>query len=93
MMILFLPGIQYYCPAWDKVYEKDEFDTVIENSKEMLLRMKKAVLQVEEEFPGLSDEDKVIEVLKRVNMLMFLGNKLVAKSIEACGNIKNGKEL
>lgn len=51
MMILFLPGIQYYCPAWDKVYEKDEFNMVIENSKEML------------------------------------------KSIEACGNIKNGKEL
>lgn len=88
-----ISGIQYYCPAWDKVYEKDEFDTVIENSKEMLLRLKKAVLQVEAEFPGLSDEDKVIEVLKRVNMLMVLGNKLVAKSIEACGNIKNGKEL
>ena len=79
-----LSGFQYYCPAWDEVYKKAELDIVIENSKEMLFRLKNTVIQVENELPELSEADKVAEILKRVDMLKFSGNQLVVRSVEAC---------
>lgn len=79
-----IPSIQYYCPTWDEVYKKDEFDIAVKNSKEMLLRLKNAVTQVENELAECPESDKIKEVLKRADMLRFLGNPLVVKSIEAC---------
>lgn len=79
-----IPLIQYYCPAWDEVYKKDEFNIAVKNSKEMLLRLKNAVTQVENELAECPESDKTKEVLKRADMLRFLGNPLVIKSIEAC---------
>lgn len=79
-----IAGIQMYCPAWDEVYDKNKFDMVITNSKIMLERLKNAVFQVENEFPGSSEAKKMEEVYKRADMLKFSGNPLVAKSIETC---------
>lgn len=77
-------GIQFYCPAWDDVYDKNKLDMVITNSKIMLERLKNAVFQVKNEFPESSEAEKIQEVYKRADMLKFSGNPLVAKSIEAC---------
>lgn len=82
-----IAGIQFYCPAWDDVYDKNKLDTVITNSKIMLVRLKDAVFQVENEFPEISESDKMQEVYKRADMLRFIGNPLVAKSIEACRRV------
>ncbi|MGN1165266.1 MAG: MBL fold metallo-hydrolase [Lachnospiraceae bacterium] len=79
-----MAGIQYYCPAWDVVYDKNKLDAVIANSKSMLFRLKDAVLQVEEEFPEALESEKLHEIYKRAELLHFSGNPLVAKSIEAC---------
>ena len=79
--------IQFYCPAWDEVYDKNKLDTVITNSKIMLARLKAAVCQVEAEFPQGSEPEKLREVYKRAEMLKFIGNPLVVKSIEACRKV------
>lgn len=79
-----LPQIQYYCPAWDEVYKREELATVLEKSKAMLLRLKNTVLQVEKELPQMPAPEKITEILKRANILKFSGNPLVKKSIEAC---------
>lgn len=79
--------IQFYCPAWDDVYDKNKLDTVIANSKIMLARLKEAVFLVENEFPQSSESEKMQEVYKRADMLRFIGNPLVAKSIEACRRV------
>ncbi len=83
-LIQSMVGIQYYCPAWDDVYDKNKLDMVITNSKIMLVRLREAVIQVEREFAESSEEEKMQEVYKRADMLKFSGNPLVAKSIEAC---------
>lgn len=82
-----IAGIQYYCPAWDEVYDKARLDVVVENGKKMLAGLKDAVLQVENEFVENSESEKLQEIYKRADMLKFLGNPLVAKSIEACRNV------
>ena len=82
-----ITGIQYYCPAWDVVYDKDKFDMVVANSKIMLASLKDAVFQVENEFQESSESEKMQEVYKRAEMLKFSGNPLVAKSIDACRRV------
>lgn len=87
-----LKGIQYYCPAWDDVYTKQEFQGVLKNSRTLLYTLENAVLMVEEETPDISNENKVVEVLKRANMLQFAGNPLVAQSIEAIRDFVKGND-
>jgi len=79
-----IAGIKNYCPAWDDVYDREKFDTVIANSKRMLTRLKDAVAQVEEDFPMGSETEKMQEIYKRAEMIRFSGNPLVTRSIEAC---------
>ena len=76
--------VKNYCPAWDDVYDREIFDTVIANSKRMLARLKDAVAQVEKDFPMGSEAEKMQEIYERADMIRFSGNPLVAKSIEAC---------
>ncbi|MGN0436381.1 MAG: MBL fold metallo-hydrolase [Wujia sp.] len=79
-----LYGIKYFCPAWDNVYDKSLLDTTIENSKEMLLQLKDAAVQVEKELPDASETDRIIEICKRTGMQKYLGNPLFSTSIRAC---------
>lgn len=83
-----LPEIQYFCPAWDEIYNKEELDVVLENSKAMLSKLKNVVLQVEDELPKIAENEKLTAIFERADMLKFAGNPLVVKSIEACR--KNG---
>ncbi len=82
-----LPAIQYYCPAWDEVYRKEELDFVLKNSREMLLRLRNAVLEVENQSLKLSEQKKINEIFKRADMLKLSQNPLVIKSIEACQRV------
>lgn len=87
-LIQSIPHLKYYCPAWDEVYQKDKLDIVINDSKEMLFRLKVAVTQVEEEFPEISEPERTAEVLKRANLLRYAGNPLVSRSIDAISKCK-----
>ena len=87
-----IPAIRYYCPAWDEVYNKDEFNITVKNSKDMLSKLKKTVIEVEDELSECPESEKIKEVLKRADMLKFSGNPLVIKSIEACGSMGKIRE-
>lgn len=79
-----LPEIKKCCPAWDEVYEKEKLDQVLRNSREMLLKLKGAVQQVEKELAECSQEEREKEALRRADLLKYYGNPLVKKSLEAC---------
>lgn len=87
-LIQSIPDLQYCCPAWDEVYQKEKLDIVINDSKEMLFRLKETVTQVEEEFPEITEPERTVEVLKRANLLRYAGNPLVSRSIDAIRKCK-----
>ena len=76
--------IRYCCPAWDRVYEADEWKEILHSSREFLQRLKRSVQQIEQNGDMDSEES-------RLNMLgEFMGwknmdvNPLFKRSIEAC---------
>lgn len=79
-----LSGIQYFCPAWDEVYDKFKIEEVITNSKKMLHRLKDAVHQVEMECKQYAEAEKLTMIFKQADILQYAGNPLVVKSIDAC---------
>lgn len=79
-----LSNVQYTCPAWDEVYDKEKLAEVIHNSKDMLERLRSATVQVERECSQAGEDEKLVKILKQVGMQQYMGNPLVAKSIYAC---------
>ena len=79
-----LSDIQYFCPAWDEVYDKLKIEEVITNSKKMLHRLKDAVHRVEMECKHYSEAEKLTRIFKQADILQYAGNSLVVKSIDAC---------
>jgi len=84
--ILGFSDIQYFCPAWDEIYDKWKITDVITESRKMLYRLKDAVYYVENENPKYSDDEKIMRIFEQADILQYAGNPLVAKSIDACRN-------
>lgn len=82
-----LSEIKKCCPAWAEVYEKEKMDQVLKNSKEMLLKLRDAVQQVEKELAEYYQEEREKEALRRVDLFEYYGNPLIKKSLEACRRI------
>lgn len=82
-----LSTVQCFCPAWDEVYDKAKLKEVINDSKRMLHRLKDAVHQVETEYKQYTEADKLTIIAKQADILQYIGNPLVIKSIEACRKI------
>lgn len=79
-----LSTVQYFCPAWDEVYDKTKLREVINDSKRLLYRLKDAVHQVETEYKHYTEAEKLTMIFKQADILQYIGNPLVIKSIEAC---------
>lgn len=79
-----LSNVQYFCPAWDEIYDKIRLKEVINDSKRMLHRLKDAVHQVEKEYKQYDEADKLTMIFKQADILQYAGNQLVVKSIDAC---------
>nr|MBP3599095.1 MBL fold metallo-hydrolase [Eubacterium sp.] len=79
-----LSNIEKYCPAWDNVYNKNEFTNIVNSSKENLYFLKDIAMTVEQEFPQASTQDKLQKILSRSNLLPYAGNPLIVRSIETC---------
>lgn len=79
-----LSDAQYFCPAWDVVYDKSELKEAIINSKEMLFKLKNAVLQVENECKLYDEQEKLSKIFEQADIMQYAGNPLVIKSIDAC---------
>ena len=79
-----LSNVQYFCPAWDEIYDKIRLKEVINDSKRMLQRLKDAVHQVEKEYKQYDEADKLTMIFRQADILQYIGNPLVVKSIDAC---------
>ncbi len=79
-----LSNVQYFCPAWDEVYDKIRLKEVINDSKGLLHRLMDAVHQVEEKYKQYNEVEKITMIFKRADILQYAGNPLVEKSIDAC---------
>lgn len=79
-----LSNVQYFCPAWDEIYDKIRLKEVIKDSKRMLCKLKDAVHQVEKEYKQYDEADKLTMIFKQADILQYAGNQLVVKSIDAC---------
>lgn len=79
-----LSDIQYFCPAWDEIYDTISLKEVINDSKSMLHRLKNAVHRVEMECKHYAEAEKLTMIFKQADILQYAGNPLVLKSIDAC---------
>lgn len=79
-----LSNVQYFCPAWDEIYDKIRLKEVVNDSKRMLHKLKDAVHQVEKEYKQYDETDKLTMIFKQADILQYAGNQLVVKSIDAC---------
>lgn len=79
-----LPGIAYFCPAWDKVYTKKELDEVVEDSRKMLCRLRQAAYRSFQDCGGVIRRETIMRILEDAQMLPYAGNPLIEKSIRAC---------
>ena len=79
-----LSNVQYFCPAWDEIYDKIRLKEVVNDSKRMLYKLKDAVHQVEKEYKQYDEADKLTMIFKQADILQYAGNQLVVKSIDAC---------
>ena len=79
-----LSDVQYFCPAWDEIYDKTRLKEVINDSKRMLHRLKDAVHQVEMECKQYPETEKLTTIFEQAHILQYAGNPLVVKSIDAC---------
>lgn len=79
-----LSNVQYFCPAWDEVYDKICLNEVINDSKRMLRRLKDAVQQVDKEYNQCDEAEKMMMIFRQADILRYAGNPLVVKSIDAC---------
>lgn len=79
-----LSSVRYFCPAWDEIYDRRGLDEVIKDSKRMLCRLKDAVYQVEKKNKQYNESEKLTMISKQADILQYIGNPLVVKSIDAC---------
>lgn len=79
-----IEGISYYCPAWDDVYDGARFEIIATASLQMLKKLKKVAIEVNQNIDVTDESDKVRMILEKSELLQFAGNPLVLKSIEAC---------
>ena len=79
-----LSNVQYFCPAWDEICDRRNLDEVIKDSKRMLCKLKDAVHQVEKECKQYNESEKLTMIFNQADILQYIGNPLVVKSVDAC---------
>ena len=72
------------CPAWDCLYEKKACADFIQNRKELLFNLQRAVEMTEREHADLSEDAKVQIIAKRIGVSGGAGTPLFAASAAAC---------
>lgn len=79
-----LNGIQYCCPAWDRVYDGKEWKKVLQQSKNYLQKLKENVLQMDKDHGMLPEEEQFRILTKRMGWNDGVVNLLFLESIKAC---------
>lgn len=79
-----LNGIQYCCPAWDRVYNGEEWKKVLRQSKNYLQKLKENVLRMDKKYGMIPFEEQVRILSEQMGWEDSVVNPLVLRSIEAC---------
>lgn len=73
-----------YCPAWDRIYQKDESKRILEHGERYLQKLKSCVQKVDEEYGGDDEEVKAEMLCRMLGLENMSGNPLFKRSIQAC---------
>lgn len=79
-----LEELHYCCPAWDRVYQKDEWKEILQAGRMYLQKLKSSVLQIEREYGAGEAENKLELLAARMGWEHAAGNPLFKRSIVAC---------
>lgn len=77
-----LEGIRFGCPAWDRVYQAEEWKEIVGSTIHYLEKFKKCVLQTEQDEGLYSEEDKLMKLGSLMGWNQMEINPLLKKSIE-----------
>lgn len=72
------------CPAWDRVYEKKEFEDIMQERKGLLYNLREKVMLIDRQYAGLPEQDKIAVIQTRMGWNGAAGNPLFAASVRAC---------
>lgn len=79
-----LNGIRYCCPAWDRVYNGEEWKKVLQQSKNYLQKLKENVLEMDKKYGMIPFEEQVRILSEQMGWEDGVVNPLILRSIEAC---------
>ncbi|MGN1032931.1 MAG: MBL fold metallo-hydrolase, partial [Intestinibacter sp.] len=76
-------NIDFYCPAWDRIYYKDEIMDITQGGLEILRKLKKYVFEFKSNGKKISEKE-IQQIGISMGLGNMVGNPLFRKSIEAC---------
>lgn len=78
-----IEGIKYFCPAWDKIYDREAGHAVMEEAGDMIEQIEQVVLVVRMNDPSLTVEQVTERVCRHLGFVAFMQNPLFQRTIEA----------
>ncbi len=79
-----LNSIQFCCPAWDRVYENNILNELMNEKMIFLKMLKDTVLKIDIEYSDADQEQKETLLCSLLNINELKGNPLFKASIKAC---------
>lgn len=76
-----IDGVEYYCPAWDQVYEEKEGIEAIDFAINYLEEIDECIKSVLRDYPDMTEEGKFEIISESLNMNEFTNNPLFKESI------------
>lgn len=86
-------GIQYYCPAWDKIYDRQEGIAALEAGRELIVWLDQAVRAVRSEEPALTAAQVTERVCSRHGLEMLMQNPLFQRTVACHMHEQNPEEM
>lgn len=80
-MIRRMQGIDFYCPAWDRVYASDEISAILDSAFHIIADIEKCSAAVFLEYADRSMEEKVGRICKELRIEHLSGNPLFYRSV------------
>lgn len=87
-MIRRMQGIDWYCPAWDRVYEGGEISEILDSACQMIKEIEDSAAAVFLEYSDRSIEEKISRICKELRIEHLSGNPLFYRSV--LGSLEHG---
>lgn len=76
-----MQGIDFYCPAWDRVYASDEISAILDSAFHIIADIEKCSAAVFLEYADRSMEEKMGQICKELRMEHLSRNPLFYRSV------------